>query len=126
MGTCRLTAQSFVVIRLIVFTPRTLLNIYILLIPVTPEHWTNSSTAAWLATAADIWNGLPADMILQGEASGWRTILKDACAALYMRLTCTAVLYVYEFITEKSYLYQHNYLLLQQYSSLQVNLITFY
>ena len=32
---------------------------------------------SWLATAADIWNGLPADMIVQGEASGWRTILKD-------------------------------------------------
>ena len=31
----------------------------------------------WLATAADIWNGLPADLILQGEACGWRTILKD-------------------------------------------------
>ena len=32
---------------------------------------------SWLATAADIWNGLPADLILQGEACGWRTILKD-------------------------------------------------
>ena len=81
---------------------------------------------SWLATATDIWNQLPANMILQGEASGWRTILKDACAALYMHLTCTAILYVFEFITEKSYLYQHSYLLLQQYSSLQVNLISFY
>ena len=25
---------------------------------------------SWLATAADIWNGLPADLILQGEACG--------------------------------------------------------
>ena len=32
---------------------------------------------SWLAAAADIWNGLPADVILQGEASGWRTILKE-------------------------------------------------
>ena len=32
---------------------------------------------SWLATATDIWNGLPAEMILQGEASGWCTILKD-------------------------------------------------
>ena len=32
---------------------------------------------SWLATAVDIWKGLPADLILQGEASEWRTILKD-------------------------------------------------
>jgi len=32
---------------------------------------------SWLATATDIWNGLPADMILRGEVSGWRTVLKD-------------------------------------------------
>ena len=32
---------------------------------------------SWLVTAADIWNGLPADVILQGEASGWCTILKE-------------------------------------------------
>ena len=25
----------------------------------------------------DIWIGLPADMILRGEVSGWRTVLKD-------------------------------------------------
>ena len=31
----------------------------------------------WLATATDIWNGLPADMILWGEVSGWCTVLKD-------------------------------------------------
>ena len=31
----------------------------------------------WLSTAANIWNGLPADLILQGEASGQHTILKD-------------------------------------------------
>ena len=31
----------------------------------------------WLATAKDIWNGLPADMILRGEVSGWHTVLKD-------------------------------------------------
>ena len=39
---------------------------------------------SWLATAADIWNGLPADLILQGEACGWRTILKDV-----QRCICT-------------------------------------
>ena len=32
---------------------------------------------SWLATATNIWNGLPADMILQGEVSGWRIVLKD-------------------------------------------------
>ena len=32
---------------------------------------------SWLAIAADIRNGLPADVILQGEASGWCNILKD-------------------------------------------------
>ena len=31
---------------------------------------------SWLATATDIWNGLPADMILRGEVSGWHTVLK--------------------------------------------------
>ena len=39
---------------------------------------------SWLATAVDIWNGLPADLILQGEACGWRTILKDV-----QRCICT-------------------------------------
>ena len=38
----------------------------------------------WLANAADIWNGLPADLILQGEDSGWHTILKDV-----QRCICT-------------------------------------
>ena len=32
---------------------------------------------SWLAAAAGIWNGLPADVILQGEAFGWCTVLKD-------------------------------------------------
>ena len=35
-------------------------------------------------TAADIWNGLPADIILQGGASGWHTILK-----VVQRYICT-------------------------------------
>ena len=52
MGTYRLIAHSFVAIRLfvglIVFTPGTLLNIYVLLIPVILEHWTDLSTASWL------------------------------------------------------------------------------
>ena len=46
---------------------------------------------SWLAIAADIWNGLPADLILQGEACGWRTILKDVQHCTYMHLICTAV-----------------------------------
>ena len=52
MGTYRLTAHSFVTIRLIVglivFTPGTQLNIYILLIPAISEHWTDLSAAGWL------------------------------------------------------------------------------
>ena len=52
VGTCRLTAHSFVAIRLfvglIVFTPGTLLNIYVLLIPVISEHWTDIGAAGWL------------------------------------------------------------------------------
>ena len=40
---------------------------------------------SWLATAAYVWNGLlPADLILQGEVSGWRIILKDV-----QRCICT-------------------------------------
>ena len=31
---------------------------------------------SWLATTAAIWNGLPANVTLQGEASGWCTISK--------------------------------------------------
>ena len=38
----------------------------------------------WLATATDNWNGLPADLILQGEACGWRTIFKNV-----QRCICT-------------------------------------
>ena len=37
---------------------------------------------SWLAT--DIWNALPADLILQGEAGGWCTIFKDV-----QRCICT-------------------------------------
>ena len=52
---------------------------------------------SWLATAADIWNGLPADLILQGEACGWRTILKDV-----QRYICTAACICMRFITVKN------------------------
>ena len=52
MGTYRLIVHSFVAIRLfvglIVFTPGTLPNIYVSLIPVILEHWTDLSTAGWL------------------------------------------------------------------------------
>ena len=37
----------------------------------------------WLATTADIWNGLPTDLILQEEASVWCTILKDVQCCIY-------------------------------------------
>ena len=32
---------------------------------------------SWLVTATDIWNGLPADILLQGETYGWHIILRD-------------------------------------------------
>ena len=53
---------------------------------VNPRNFTTLDRfkCSWLATAADIWNGLPADLILQGEACGWRTILKDV-----QRCICT-------------------------------------
>ena len=35
-----------------------------------------------MATAVDIWNGLPAGLMLQGEASGWCTVLK-MCSVVY-------------------------------------------
>ena len=51
-GSWELTAHSFMAIRLfiglIVFTPGTLLNIYVLSIPVILEHWTDLSAAGWL------------------------------------------------------------------------------
>ena len=43
---------------------------------------------SWLATATDIWNGLPAGMILQGKISGWRTVLKDSILFLSDLLMC--------------------------------------
>ena len=51
---------------------------------------------SWLGTAADIWNGLPADLILQGEACGWRTILKDVqrCICTYL-YSCMCMYEVY-------------------------------
>ena len=51
-GEGRGNAHSFMVIRLfvglIVFTPGTQLNIYVLSIPVILEHWTDLSAAGWL------------------------------------------------------------------------------
>ena len=51
MRTCRLTAHSFLAIRLfiglIAFTPGTQLNIYAV-IPCNTEHWTDLSTVGWL------------------------------------------------------------------------------
>ena len=76
------TAHSFMAIRLfvglIVITLGTLLSNYVLFIP-NPYNFRTLDRfkRSWLATAADIWNGLPAHLILQGEACGWCTILKD-------------------------------------------------
>ena len=39
---------------------------------------------SWLVSAVTIWNDLPADVILQGETLGWRTILKDTHRCIYM------------------------------------------
>ena len=45
----------------------------------------------WLATTADIWNGLPADMILQ-DVSSWHTVLKNIqCFA------CSKHFYLYKY-----------------------------
>ena len=52
MGTYRLTAHSFcdnhTYHSLIIFTPGTQLNIYVVLIPVISEHWADSSVVVWL------------------------------------------------------------------------------
>ena len=50
---------------------------------------------SWLATAADIWNGLPADVILQEKASGWCTILKDMQHCIYaLDLYCMCMRFI--------------------------------
>ena len=41
------------------------------------RKWDRFKRSRLATAAADIWNGLPADVILQGEVSGWYTILKD-------------------------------------------------
>ena len=41
-------ASQRLFVGLIIFTPGTLLNIYILLIPVISEHWTDIGAAGWL------------------------------------------------------------------------------
>ena len=87
MGTYRLIAHSFVAIRLfvglIVFTPGTPAE-HLRFVNPCNFRTLDQFKRSWLATAADIWNGLPADLILQGEACGWRTILKDV-----QRCICT-------------------------------------
>ena len=74
MGTYRLTAHSFVAIRLFV---RRSHRLYFWdpaehLCFVNPCNFRTSYRfkRSWLATTADIWNGLPVDLILQGESSG--------------------------------------------------------
>ena len=49
-------------------------------------------------TAADIWNGLPADLIL----GLWVADYIERCAALYMHLICTTVCICMRFITVKN------------------------
>ena len=81
METYSLTAHGLVAIGLIiglmciVFTPGTQLNIYVF----QPFNFRTLDRAkrSWLATAADVWHGLPADVILQREVYSWCTILKD-------------------------------------------------
>jgi len=60
------------IVDLIGFTFRTQLNTYVLLLKMLDRF-----KRSWLATATGIWSSLQADIILQGEVSGWHTILKD-------------------------------------------------
>ena len=32
---------------------------------------------SWQITVVDLWNSIPADLLLKGEKEGWRTVLKD-------------------------------------------------
>ena len=53
---------------------------------------------SWLATAADIWNGLSANVTLQEEAIGQRTMLIKRCS--YSNLYAID-LYCMRFVTVK-------------------------
>ena len=87
--------------RSLVFTPGIQLIIYVLLIPVYFKTL-DRFKCSWLATATDIWNGLPADMLLQGETYyGWYTILRDI-----QHFLCTWHYMVMGFITIKKLLNQ--------------------
>ena len=49
---------------------------------------------SWLATAADIRNDLPGDMILQGGALGWCTVLKDIQHFVHVTEHLVYIIYV--------------------------------
>ena len=44
----------------------------------------NRLKCSWRTVAADIWTGLPADVILQGEALDWCTIYIKKYSVLYV------------------------------------------
>ena len=59
---------------------------------------------SWLATATDIWNGLSANVIIQGEDSGWCTILKDVQHCLVqMYCMCMSFITVKKSVDISSY-----------------------
>ena len=105
-GSWELTAHSFVAIRLfvglIVFTPGTLLNNYVSLIPVILEHWTDLSAAGWLLLLIF---GMGSQLIwfyrerLVGGALYWKM-----CSVLYA-LDLYSCMYMYEVITVKRVLH---------------------
>ena len=90
---------------LIVFTPWTLLNICILLIPVYVilEHWTDLSAAGWLYCSWYL-EWAPSWFDFTGRGF-WVAHYIKRCAALYnMPLICTAVcIYIYIYMYEVYY-----------------------
>ena len=95
---------SFVAIRLfvglIVFTPGTPLNIYVLLIPVISEHWIDLSAAGWLLLLIF---GMGSQLIwfyrerLVGGALYWKM-----CSVVCV-LDLFSCMYMYEVITVKKW-----------------------
>ena len=48
---------------------------------------------SWLTSAVTIWNDLPADVILQGETLGWRTILRGLQRYVFSCTICVDEVY---------------------------------
>ena len=95
--------RSGLFVGLIVFTPtRTLLNIYVLLIPIILEHWTDLSAAGWLLLLIF---GMGSQLIwfyrerLVGGALYWKM-----CSVVYA-LDLYSCMYMYEVITVKKVLW---------------------